>query len=79
MAYVAEQHDFLGVEGIGRAFIIGSAIGFVVIFATIALITRMAGADWAPAVAVGAFAALWGGPGFGGMLGLILSASRTPK
>jgi hypothetical protein len=63
--------------GIGRAVLRGSLIGFAIV-ATIAwVIARFAGFDNVDALGVGAFAGLWGGPGFGGMMGATLAASRA--
>jgi hypothetical protein len=31
----------------------------------------LATSQWGPSLAVGGFAAAWGGPGFGGMLGAV--------
>jgi hypothetical protein len=63
--------------GIGHAVLRGSLIGFVIV-ATIAwLIAHVAGYSTWDAVGVAAFAGLWGGPGFGGMMGATLAASRA--
>jgi len=60
-----------GVEGIGRGFLVGSLIGGLLTFLVTGGITLLATSQWGAALAVGGFSACWGGPGFGGMLGLV--------
>ena len=63
--------------GIGHAVLRGSLVGFVIV-ATIAwLVARVAGYTTTDAFGVAAFAGLWGGPGFGGMMGATLAANRA--
>lgn len=59
-------------RGLGRAFVLGSVIGFVVVFASFGGLALGAGLDPAPAAGLGLFTAVWGGPGFGGMMGAVL-------
>ena len=63
--------------GLVRAFVKGSIIGFVAVFVLLGGITLAAGMGIAAALGVGAFTAVWGGPGFGGMMGAVLHYSRT--
>lgn len=70
MDHVAEDTLF-GVEGIGHAFLVGSIIGGILTFLVTGGITLLATSQWGPSLAVGGFAAAWGGPGFGGMLGAV--------
>ena len=63
-------------SGFGRAVLVGCVVGFVCTTSLTTLIVWLAGAGLAAAAAVGAFAGLWGGPGFGGMMGATLHASR---
>lgn len=65
-----------GVDGFGRAVLIASLIGGLVTFAVTGGITLLASHQVGPAIGVGAFAALWGGPGFGGMMGAVRASSR---
>lgn len=60
-----------GMEGLGRAFLLSSLIGFVLTFACTGGIALVAGTGVVPAIGIGCFAGLWGGPGFGGMLGMV--------
>jgi hypothetical protein len=62
--------------GLGRAILLGSSIGFVVVATIVCLIALAAGYDAPDAIGVGAFAGLWGGPGFGGMMAATVAASR---
>ena len=62
--------------GIGRAAVNGALLGFVLVLAIVTGIALAAGAGAVSALAVGAFAALWGGPGWGGMVGAVRYADR---
>jgi hypothetical protein len=63
-------------NGLGRAFVIGSVVGFLLVFAFFVAVLILAGASVAAAIGVGLFAGFWGGPGFGGMMGAILHHTR---
>ena len=63
-------------SGIGRAAVIGSAIAAVIIWTFVALVAMYAGAHLGESIAMGAFAAFFGGPGFGGMLGAVTYIER---
>lgn len=69
-AIVADEGLF-GVEGIGHAILVGSIVGGLITFLVTGGITLLASHQWGPALGVGLFAAMWGGPGFGGMLGAV--------
>lgn len=60
-----------------RGFVVGALVGAVVVFAVCAGISLYAGSGWGPAIGIGAFAAFWGGPGFGGMLGAVSGFVRA--
>jgi hypothetical protein len=62
--------------GIGHAAVNGAIIGFVVVLTIVSGIALAAGAGLGSALGVGAFAALWGGPGWGGMVGAVRCADR---
>lgn len=72
-----DDRDQFGVPGIGRAFVVGALIGFVLTLGVTGGITLLAGAGLGPAIAVGVYAGLWGGPGFGGMLGAVGCLTRS--
>ena len=55
--------------GIGRAAVIGAILGYLVVFPLVSAILLVAGAGLVSAVALGAYVAIWGGPGFGAMFG----------
>lgn len=59
-------------RGLGKAFVLGSLIGFVVVFAIFGGLSLVAGLDAPAAAGLGFFTAVWGGPGFGGMMGAVL-------
>src|SRR5688572_17537765 len=63
-------------SGFGRAVLVGCVVGFVCTASLTTLIVWRAGAGLTAAAAVGAFTGFWGGPGFGGMMGATLHASR---
>ncbi len=54
--------------GIARAAITGAAVGYLVALMLVATIVLVAGGGLGAALGVGAFVAIWGGPGFGGMV-----------
>lgn len=60
-----------------RGAVTGTIIGTVVMTVGVTVAMLNAGAQLVPAVGVGLFAAFWGGPGFGGMMGAILAAVRA--
>jgi hypothetical protein len=57
--------------GIGRAAVAGACVGFLVVLTLVGGIVLAAGAGVVSALGVGAFVALWGGPGWGGMVGAV--------
>jgi hypothetical protein len=62
--------------GIGRAAVIGAILGYLVVFPLVSVILLVAGAGLVSAVAVGAYVAIWGGPGFGAMFGASYYVSK---
>jgi hypothetical protein len=62
-----------------RGALIGTVIGFVLVGAFTIVIALNAGTSVLAAVGLGAFAAFWGGPGFGGMLGATLAVTRSEE
>jgi len=62
-----------------RSFITGSVIGAFVVFTLCAGPIMLFGGSRGGAVAVGVFCALWGGPGFGGMMGFVLHQDREER
>jgi hypothetical protein len=52
-----------------RRVVIGALLGFLAVFAVMAGMCWLVGIDVIPAVAVGVFVALFGGVGFGAMMG----------
>src|SRR5438105_14039803 len=55
--------------GIGRAAVIGAILGYLVVLPIVSVILLVAGTGLVSAVAVGAYVAFFGGPGFGAMFG----------
>jgi hypothetical protein len=76
---VAAVGDTRSGGGIGTGFVKGAAIGAVVVFLVCGGIALVAGTGIAGAIGIGAFAAFWGGPGFGGMMGAVLHDARHPE
>lgn len=76
---MSEETDksMFGVDGIGRSFVVASLVGGLITFAVTGGITLLASHQVGPALGVGLFAAFWGGPGFGGMLGAVRASSRA--
>lgn len=65
--------------GTGRAVVVGTLIGFVVVGLLCGGAALAFGASPAGAAAVAAFTGFWGGPGFGGMMGFVLHQSREQE
>ena len=66
-------------DGVGRAALIGAAIGFVTMICVATSIGLIGGLPPLGALAVGTFAAVWGGPGFGAMFGSIAAITRNER
>ena len=68
------------VEGrIGRGAVRGALVGLVALGSFGAGIGVLTGVDPVGALAIGAFAGIWGGPGFGGMLGATLAYTHATR
>lgn len=65
--------------GIGHAAVVGAGIGFLAVLTIVSGIVLAAGAGLGVALAVGAYAAMWGGPGWGGMIGAQRYADRVDE
>ena len=75
---MSETVEYITTESAAlRGAILGTVIGILVVGLGTAAIALNAGASMIAAVGLGAFAAFWGGPGFGGMLGGTLAAVRN--
>jgi hypothetical protein len=61
---------------IGRAAVRGAIVGYFVVLTIIGSIVFATGAGFRAALAVGAFAGIWGGPGWGGMMAAQVQADR---
>lgn len=78
MAEVIETIERITTESAAaRGAIIGTIVGVVVVGGIAVAIALNAGTSVVAAFGIGAFAAFWGGPGFGGMLGATLGATRN--
>lgn len=62
--------------GLGRHVIIGSLVGILLSVPLIAIGAMMLGERWESAFALALFAGLWGGIGFGSMVGGVIYASK---
>jgi len=62
-------------KGPMRPIIIGTIAGFFVVGGFCGVIGALFGLPLEAAVALGAFTGIWGGPGFGGMMGFVLYQS----
>jgi hypothetical protein len=63
-------------SGIGHAAVKGAIIGYFAVLTIVSGIVLAAGAGLGVALAVGAYVAIWGGPGWGGMIGAQRYADR---
>lgn len=59
-----------------RSVIRGTVVGFFVVAGITGGASLAMGSGLAGALAVAGFTGLWGGPGFGGMMGFVLHQSR---
>lgn len=62
-----------------RSFLIGTAIGFVVVGGFCVAAIVLAGGGVAGALTVGLMCGAIGGPGFGGMMGFVLHQDRVSR
>ncbi len=62
-----------------RGALIGTVIGFFAVGGFAFWVSLNAGSSLIAAVGLGLFAAFWGGPGFGGMLGATLAVTRNEE
>lgn len=73
---MSEAHDTTDAadpeDGIGRAFVIGSVVGFIVVFAAFGGAALAIGLEVVPSLGLALFVSIWGGPGFGGMMGAVV-------
>ncbi len=80
MTDVVETIEHITTESAAmRGAIVGTFIGFVAVGVATVAIALNAGTSMIAAVGLGAFAGFWGGPGFGGMLGATLGATRNDE
>ena len=63
--------------GTGRAVLIGTLVGFVLVGAFCGGAALLFGVSPGAALGLAAFTGFWGGPGFGGMMGFVLHESRS--
>lgn len=63
--------------GVGRAFLVGCAVGTAVSFAGMTAAGVVGGLGLGASVGLAAFVAFWGGLGFGGMLGGVVGIIRV--
>ena len=64
---------------VGRAAARGALLGFVLVGMGVTWMTYAGGADFGGAVGVGVFVGIWGGCGFGGMMGATLCVARAEE
>ena len=62
---------------VGRAAMRGALLGFVLVAIGVTWMAYAGSADFGGAVGVGVFVGIWGGCGFGGMMGAILCITRA--
>lgn len=70
------EEELFEVEGIGRWFVLGSLLGGAGMFLFSAVLTALVAHSIGAAIGVGAFTALFGGPGFCGSLAAAVATSR---
>lgn len=65
--------------GTGRAVLVGTLIGFVLVGGFFGGVAYLLGASTAAALTLALFTGAIGGPGFGGMMGFVLNQSRVDE
>ena len=76
---VDPDSPWLEAPGIGKALARGVAVGIVISFLGVGAVLLAAGQSIGAALAMGAFVAIWGGLGFGGMVGGVVWANRLEQ
>jgi hypothetical protein len=72
------DHLTLG-DGVGRAAMIGVAIGLVVVATLAGAIGLAGGMPWNDAVGFGVVVGVWAGPGFGAIIGGTAAIARNER
>lgn len=62
-----------------KAVLVGTVVGFFVVAAITGGTALAMGAGVPGALAVAVFTGVWGGPGFGGMMGFVLQQARDER
>ena len=70
------EDQFHDPPGLGRHVVVGSIVGVLLSLPLITLGAMMLGEQWQSAFALALFASLWGGMGFGSMVGGVVYASK---
>jgi hypothetical protein len=65
--------------GIGRAAVKGAIVGFFAVLTIVGSLVFLTGAGLGIALTVGTYAAIWGGPGWGGMMAAQKYADRLAE
>lgn len=73
---LAAQDDATEDPGPMRNIVIGTIVGFFVVGGFCGAIGALFGLPAPAAIALGAFTGIWGGPGFGGMMGFVLYQAK---
>ncbi|HWJ98275.1 MAG TPA: hypothetical protein VNQ33_08955 [Acidimicrobiales bacterium] len=68
-----------GEPGLGRSIAVAAAVSMAVVLAAVTGVLVATGAPVVTSLGIGAFAALWGGGGFGAMIGGVLYAQRVEE
>jgi len=65
--------------GLGRSILIFGTVSFITVFVLVAAGLRVTGSELSTAIGLGMFAAIWGGGGFGAMIGGVMHATRLEQ
>jgi hypothetical protein len=78
-ALIWHNPDLLTESRIARSAVVGALVGIVMFTLAITGLALWVGLEPPAAIGLGLFTALWGGLGFGGMLGAVIAINRIEE
>jgi hypothetical protein len=78
-ALIWHNPDLLKESRVARSAVVGALVGIVMFTVAISGLGLWVGLEPPAAIGLGLFTALWGGLGFGGMLGAVIAINRIEE